>query len=404
MIYFNQIIGFIQWEILTFIKRKILAVTGARSEYDILFPVLKKLNQDTDFELQILVTGAHLSENFGSTVQYIESDGFLIADRIYNLISSDKKIGRVISLGNQIPALAQTFDRIKPDVILIVGDREEAISVSLTGAYMDIPVAHIAGGDIAKDGNIDNSVRYAASKFSHIHFTILEQHKETLLKLGEDEWRIFTVGNPGLDRFIATPTLTKKEISDNIGFDITNDKYLTLIQHSIITDVENQAKNIRETLDAIVESGFKCLINYPNSDAGNNAIINAYQEYVENHKQLFLFQNLDRLNYINLLRHTSCLLGNSSSGILESPSLSLPVVNIGSRQRGRVHANNVIFVNNKKDEILEALIKSLNDTDYINSIKKMKNPYGDGNSANMIVEVLRTIELNDKLIYKNITY
>lgn len=386
------------------LKRKIVAVTGTRSEYDVLFPILEKLNSDVDFEVQIIVTGAHLSENYGKTVTNIENDGFVISDRIYNLVNSDEKIGRIISLGNQIPSFAQAFERIKPDILLVVGDREEAISVSMTGAYMDIPVAHIGGGDIAKDGNIDNSVRYATSKFSHIHFTILEQHKKTLLKLGEDEWRIFNIGNPVLDRFMATPVLSKKQISENISFDITNDKYIVLIQHPIITDVENEGQNIRQTLDAIVESGYKCLINYPNSDAGNFAIIEAYQEYVKMHKQLFVFKNLDRLNYINILRNASCLIGNSSSGIIEAPSLGLPVVNIGTRQRGRTHADNVIFVDNDKKQIIEAITKSLTDTDYINSVRAIKNPYGDGNSSAKIVEVLRTIELNDKLIHKNITY
>ncbi len=386
------------------LKRKIVAVTGARSEYDVLFPILEKLNSDADFEVQIIVTGAHLSENYGKTVTNIENDGFIISDRIYNLVNSDEKIGRIISLGNQIPSFAQAFERIKPDILLVVGDREEAISVSMTGAYMDIPVAHIGGGDIAKDGNIDNSVRYATSKFSHIHFTILEQHKKTLLKLGEDDWRIFNIGNPVLDRFMATPVLSRKQISENINFDITNDKYIVLIQHPIITDVENEGKNIRQTLDAIIESGYKCLINYPNSDAGNFAIIEAYQEYVKTHKQLFVFKNLDRLNYINILRNASCLLGNSSSGIIEAPSLGLPVVNIGTRQRGRTHADNVIFVDNDKMQIKEAITKSLTDTDYINSVRAIKNPYGDGNSSAKIVEVLRTIELNDKLIHKNITY
>ncbi len=146
------------------------------------------------------------------------------------------------------------------------------------------------------------------------------------------------------------------------------------------------------------------MINYPNSDAGNFAIIEAYEEYVKKHKQLFVFKNLDRLNYINVLRNASCLLGNSSSGIIEAPSLGLPVVNIGSRQRGRIHAENVIFVDNDKNQIKAAIVKSLSDIEYINSVKAIKNPYGDGHSSSKIVEVLRTIELNDKLIYKNITY
>lgn len=385
-------------------QRKILAVTGARSEYDILYPVLEKLNHDPEFELQVLVTGAHLSENFGRTVQYIEQDGFTIADRVYNLINTDQKIGRIISLGQQISGLAQCFDRIRPDIILIVGDREEAISVSLTGAYMDIAVAHIAGGDVTKDGNIDNSVRYAASKMSHIHFTILEQHRQTLLKLGEDDWRIHTVGNPALDRFLSLPDLSKVELSNNLGFDIANDDYLVLIQHPIITDFENEGKHIRATLDAIVSTGKKCLINYPNSDAGNHLIIEAYRQYSAKHSQLFLFQNLDRISYVNLLRHASCLLGNSSSGLIEAPSLTLPVVNIGARQRGRVSAGNVIFVDNDETQIKAALNTSLHDPLYRSSLKTIKNPYGDGNSSKKIVEILRRIKIDSNLIHKNITY
>jgi GDP/UDP-N,N'-diacetylbacillosamine 2-epimerase (hydrolysing) len=383
--------------------RKILAVTGARSEYDILYPVLEKLHQDPGFELQVLVTGAHLSENYGRTIKHIEDDGFSIADKIYNLINTDQKIGRIVSLGHQISGLAQTFDRIKPDIILVVGDREEAISVSLTGAYMDIPVAHIAGGDVTKDGNIDNSVRYATSKMSHIHFTILKEHSETLLKLGEDDWRIFTVGNPALDRFLSIPKISLNEISAKLGFDIKQDPYLVLIQHPIITDYENEARNIRETLEAIVDSGMKCLINYPNSDAGNHAIIEAYREYSTQHPQLFLFQNLDRLTYVNILRNAACLLGNSSSGIIEAPSLGLPVINIGARQRGRVSAANVTFVDNDRKQISTALTKALT-AEYKAHIQALQNPYGDGKSSNKIVEVLRNIEINHDLIHKNITY
>ncbi|MEI6522763.1 MAG: UDP-N-acetylglucosamine 2-epimerase [Bacteroidota bacterium] len=385
-------------------KRKILAVTGARSEYDILFPVLDLLQKDETIDLSILVTGSHLSENYGKTIQNIINDGFHIADKIYNLIDSNERIGRVISLGNQIPAFAQSFDRLKPDIVLVVGDREEAISVSLTAAYMDIPVAHIAGGDIVKDGNIDNSVRYATSKFAHIHFTILEEHSNTLIKLGEDNWRIYTVGSPALDRFLETPKMEVTEISQKLNFDIAKDKYLVLIQHPIITDVENEDKNIRETLDAIIESGYKCLINYPNSDAGHHSIIEAYLEYTKKHPQLFLFKNLDRTTYINILRNAACLLGNSSSGIVEAPSIGLPVINIGKRQVGRIHSDNVLFVNNIKSEILGAISKSLTNLQYIAEVKNCKNPYGEGNSAKKIVDVLKNIILDRNLLYKNITY
>jgi GDP/UDP-N,N'-diacetylbacillosamine 2-epimerase (hydrolysing) len=385
-------------------KRKILAVTGARSEYDIISPVLDRLRKDSFFEVSVLVTGSHLSENFGKTVKNIERDGFTIADKVYNLINTDEKIGRVISLGYQIPGFAQSFARIKPDIILVVGDREEAISVTLTGAYMDIAVAHFSGGDVAKDGNIDNSVRYAASKFAHIHFPVLSQHRETLLKLGEDDWRIFTVGNPALDKFISTPHLTREEVSSRLNFKLGSDPYILLIQHPIISQAELEGQNIRKTLDAIIETNLKCLINYPNSDAGNHYIIEAYQEYSKKYPQLFLFKNLDRETYVNVLRHAACLVGNSSSGLTEAPSLGLPVVNVGLRQRGRFAGNNVIFVDNDQRQIKDALIKSLYDENYRTTVKAGKNPYGDGNSAEKIVDVLKKIKIDSKLLYKNITY
>ncbi len=297
---------------------KILAITGARSEFDLLSTLYDKLHKDDFFDFKIVVTGAHLSETFGKTVSNIEAKEYPIADRIYNLIDTDEKIGRLISLGNQIPAFAQTFNREKPDLIIVPGDREEAISVSMTGAYMDIPVVHFFGGDIAKDGNIDNSARYAASKFAHLHFVTLEEHKQTLLKLGEEESRIFVVGNPAIDNIISTPNISRKELSKNIGFDIEKDDYLVLIKHPIITEFKEQKQQMETILDAVVESDIKCLINYPNSDAGNREIINVIDSYVSKHDNLFTFKNLDRLNYINLLRNASSLIGNSSSGIIGS--------------------------------------------------------------------------------------
>ena len=386
-------------------RRKIIAVTGARSEYDLLSSIFEKLDKDDRFEFSIIVTGPHLSDNFGYTAQYVERDGYKIEERIYNLLDTNKKIGRIASIGYQIPALAQTIERVKPDIILVAGDREEAISVTMTAAFLCIPVAHFFGGDIAKDGNIDNSVRYAASKFAHIHFPSLATHKENLLRLGEDEWRVFVVGNPALDRFIQTLKLSREELERKLDFDIVNNPYFILIQHSIITEIDKQKEHIEISLKAIQKSGFKCFINYPNSDPGNHFIIEAIQRYSQLYPDQFrLFHNMDRVTYVNLLRHAKCLLGNSSSGLLEAPSLGLPAINIGSRQRGRVHGPNVIFVDNNEVQIAEAIHKVLNDDEFNTEASKRYNPYGDGTSSDKIVKILSEIDISEKLIYKNITY
>lgn len=383
---------------------KILAITGARSEFDLLSTLYDKLHKDDFFDFKIVVTGAHLSETFGKTVSNIEAKEYPIADRIYNLIDTDEKIGRLISLGNQIPAFAQTFNREKPDLIIVPGDREEAISVSMTGAYMDIPVVHFFGGDIAKDGNIDNSARYATSKFAHLHFVTLEEHKQTLLKLGEEESRIFVVGNPAIDNIISTPNISRKELTKNIGFDIEKDDYLVLIKHPIITEIKEQKQQMETILDAVVESDIKCLINYPNSDAGNREIINVIDSYVSKHDNLFTFKNLDRLNYINLLRYATSLIGNSSSGLLEAPSFNLPAINIGSRQRGRISAENVIYIDHNKKNIVEAIDKVRNDTNFIEMVNKCVSPYGNGNTTEKVIRVLKNLIIDNEFIYKNITY
>ena len=386
-------------------KRKIIAVTGARSDYDLLFKVYEKLNADDRFDFSIIITGPNLSDTFGYTAKNIENDNFRIAGKIFNLVDSNQKVGRAVSVGYQIPSLAHILLQEQPDIVLVAGDREEAITVTLTCAYMDIAVAHFFGGDIAKDGNIDNSVRYAASKFAHIHFPSLPEHRNTLLKLGEDDWRIFVVGNPALDRLLSVENLSPADTFSRITDNKNILDYCVLIQHSIITQVEEQAAHIRITLDSVLKTGLHCFINYPNSDAGNNAIILAYQEYVQKYPDKFtLFKNLDRTTYVNLLKNALFLIGNSSSGLVEVGSLGLPAINVGERQRGRLHGDNVIFVDNDEQQILKAIDTVLHDQPFRDKVAQKINPYGDGNSSQKVIDVLASIELGNKLLHKNITY
>lgn len=387
-------------------KRKIIAISGARSEYDLLYSVYNSLSNDPDIDFGIIITGPNLSETFGYTAKNIEADNFKIVGRIFSLVDSNQKIGRINSIGLQIPSLANLLYFEKPDIVLVAGDREESISVTMTCAYLDIPVAHFFGGDIAKDGNIDNSVRYAASKFAHIHFPTLEQHKQTLLKLGENEERIFVVGNPALDRLISTPYEPVEKVFEKLG---CNEKaigeYCVLIQHSIITQVDSQKEHIRITLESILDSNYHCFINYPNSDAGFDEIIKAYLEYSNKYPEKFtLFKNLDRTPYINMLRNAKFLIGNSSSGIVEVASLGLPAINVGERQKGRIHGDNVIFTDNNYDQINKAIIKIEKDKDFMNKVNRKINPYGDGKSTEKIVGILKEIKIDNDLIYKNITY
>jgi GDP/UDP-N,N'-diacetylbacillosamine 2-epimerase (hydrolysing) len=387
-------------------KRKIIAVTGARSEYDLLYSVYSGLNNDEQFDFNLIITGPHLSDSYGYTAKQIQDDNFKICGYAFNLIDSNQKIGRVLSIGNQISSIANILYHEKPDVVLVAGDREESISVTMTCAFMDIPVAHFFGGDIAKDGNIDNSVRYAASKFAHIHFPTLDNHRQNLLRLGEDDFRIHVVGNPAIDRIISTKQVSKDKLLNTISNQNKKiEEYCILIQHPIITQVDDQKEHIRITLDALLENGVHCFINYPNSDSGSFDIIQAYQEYSDKYPDNFtLFKNLDRVAYINLLRNAQFLIGNSSSGIVEVATLGLSAINVGERQRGRIHGNNVIFTDNNKQQIKEAIHKVMYDDSFIEQVAKKENPYGNGQSAEKIIEVLKSIKLDKKLIHKNITY
>uniref|UniRef100_UPI004047258B UDP-N-acetylglucosamine 2-epimerase n=1 Tax=Algoriphagus sp. TaxID=1872435 RepID=UPI004047258B len=387
-------------------KKKIIAVTGARSDYDLLYAVYKKLHEDPNFDFSLIITGPNLSETFGYTSQWIEKDGFKVACKIFNLVDSSQRIGRIVSIGNQISVLANVLLNENPDLVLVAGDREESISVTMTCAYLDIAVAHFFGGDVAKDGNIDNSTRYAASKYAHIHFPSLEEHRNNLLKMGEEDSRIFVVGNPALDRIKEIPIFSKNELYKEL--DVANkniNNYCVLIQHSIITQVELQTEHIKITLDSILKFDLHCFINYPNSDPGSSDIVKIFIEYSNKYPDKFtLFKNLDRVIYINLLRNSQFLIGNSSSGLLEVATLKLAAINVGDRQRNRLHAENVLFVDNDLIEISNAINKVLYDKEFHKILSNVVNPYGDGFSSNKIVKVLSDIKVDSNLIHKNITY
>ena len=383
-------------------KRLILGITGIRSEYDIMSSVYNSIKNDPNLDLKLVVTGAHLTEEFGLTVEEIKKDGFDIADQIPSLLSGGDLSLRVKGLAIQLQSIIQTVKRINPDLLLVLGDREESMSAALTGAYMNIPVAHIAGGD--KSRTVDDQVRHAVTKLSHIHFVTNEDSAKRVVNLGEEQFRIYNVGNPGLDRFISTPLRTKEEILKtlNLDWDI-NLPYLMVIQHSISSEIRSTYKQIKETLEAIKELKIPTILIYPNSDPGSETIINAFDEY----KDLTYFhfhKNIPREIFVNLLRNCACLIGNSSAGILEAPSMKLPVVNIGIRQEGRLHSENVLFVDHEKIEIINAIKKSLSDYDYLSQVKNCSNPYGNGKASQEIAKVLSTIDINEKLLIKELTY
>lgn len=384
-------------------SRKILAVTGIRSEYDLMSTVYQKINEHPELTLELLVTGAHLSPSHGYTLRDIERDGFVVADQIESLIQGDSLSSRIKGLGIQLQGMIQSVVRAQPDMLLVLGDREEAMTTALVGAYMNIPVAHVAGGDRVI-GNVDDQVRHAVTKLAHLHFVTNEDSYKRVLALGEEPFRTYNTGNPGLDRLLTVPHLTPEQLSERLGFIIEEDEpIILLIQHVISTEVEHAYDQMKQTLEAVSHLGIKTILSYPNSDAGSQQLIRAIQEY-EHLPHLFTAKNIPRLEFVNIMRRATCMLGNSSAGILEAPILKLPVVNVGNRQKGRLHADNVQFVEHDIDNICYAVRRAIYDDSYRHRVENCVNPYGDGHSSEAIVHILASIPIDDKLLIKEMTY
>lgn len=380
-----------------------MGVTGIRSEYDIMSSVFSAIQNHPNLDLELLVTGAHLSQIYGYTVQEIKKDGFKIADEVESLINGDQLSARVKGLAIQLQGMVQTVTRVEPDFLLVLGDREESVSTALVGAYMNIPVAHIAGGDRVV-GNVDDQVRHAVTKLSNIHFVTNQESYDRIVKLGEQDFRIFNTGNPGLDRLLQVPSLSRQELSKRLNFEIgAEEPIILLIQHVISTETEYAYHQMKQSLEAIKQLGIKTIISYPNSDAGGQQIIKAIEEYKEL-PFIFAAPNIPRLEFVNIMRMASCMLGNSSAGILEAPILKLPVINVGNRQKGRLHADNVQFVPHDVNAICAAINKAIFDKSYREEVARCVNPYGDGHASEKIADILSEIPIDENLLVKDITY
>ncbi len=260
-------------------KRKILSITGIRSEYDILSSVYRAIQDRAELELEVIVTGAHLSRMYGLTKKKVEEDGFKIADEILSLINSDEESARVKGLGIQLSGMVQTVARVKPDMLLVLGDREEAMSAALLASYMNIPLAHICGGDRVI-GNVDDQIRHAVTKLAHLHFVTNQESYDRVLKLGEQPFRVFNTGNPGLDRLVQTPTLSHQKLAENLKISLKEgEPFLMVIQHSLSSETEDAARQMEATLEAVTELGLRTIVIYPNSDSGGQQIIAAIERY-----------------------------------------------------------------------------------------------------------------------------
>ncbi len=374
-------------------------MTGSRSEYGILYEVMKAIKNEVKLELITLASGMHLLKSFGNTIEYIEKDGFTV-DEIIDMASetddSNTEMARSIAKG--IGGMVRAFQKHKPDIVLVLGDRTEALAGAIASSYMNIPVAHIHGGDNAKAG-LDEMTRGAITKLSHIHFPATKKSAARIKKMGEAPWRIHMTGSPAIDYLKKQKVPEKEALFRKYGFD-TSKPVILVVQHPVTTETKEATEQIRKTLEALKELALQTILIYPNADAGGRSMIEIIKSYEPSMPCLKTFQSISHSDYLGFLKYAGAVVGNSSSGIIEAPFFKTPAVNIGIRQDGRERGINVIDVPiHKKEAILSAIKKALGNA-FIKKLKQCKSPYGDGNASQRIVKVLSLIPLDKKLLQK----
>ena len=383
-------------------KRRVLAITGIRSEYFLQRSIFQSIMDHPSLELELVVTGAHLSPLHGYTVKQIEADGFPITDRIESLINSDRDAARLRGAANQLQVLVHIVDARRPDWLLAPADREEAFTMALCGAYLGIPIAHYGAGDHVI-GNVDDMVRHAVSRLAHLMLTTHEEARTRLIRAGEEEWRVHNVGHSGLDRMRTTPQLTRDELARDLGVTKLDDRYLVIIQHPLSSEIADAGAQMQETLSAAAELGMQTFVSYPNSDAGSGQIIATIREY-ESNPRFKAFKNIPDVQFVNLLRGATALLGNSSLGLLEAPFIRLAAINVGSRQKARHHSDNIFFVKCERSEIVKQVKAIIHDPEIRKRVDNCDNPFGDGQTGKRVADLLAQTPIDAKLLNKDLSY
>jgi UDP-N-acetylglucosamine 2-epimerase (non-hydrolysing)/GDP/UDP-N,N'-diacetylbacillosamine 2-epimerase (hydrolysing) len=366
---------------------EILTLVERRADYSRMRPILKELYKDSFFKVHLVVTGACLLDVHGKDINYIKEDGFAIDAEIPMFEQGERNTNAsmVKALAKVLSGMTDEIERFKPDLVLTGFDIGANLATTIAAAHMNIPVAHIQGGEVT--GTIDESIRHAMSKFAHIHFPATEDAKNRLIRLGENPEYIFNVGCPSIDTIVQTPRIDKEVLEKKFNIDFSQPSIL-LIQHPVTTESNESKEQILNTISAVKELGVQALVALPNNDAGSSEIIDEIKN-----SGLSWYPSLSTDEFVNVYRNIGAIVGNSSSGIHESSTFGIPAVNIGTRQQGRERASNVIDVGYDKESIKSGIKKALFDADYRKNVKKISNPYGDGKSAKRIVELLKTVNL-----------
>jgi UDP-hydrolysing UDP-N-acetyl-D-glucosamine 2-epimerase len=380
--------------------RRIAVVTSSRADYSHLYWPLKLLSELPEVDLRLIAMASHLAPEFGATVREIENDGFPIAARIESLLSSDTDVGMAKSIGVAVLSLADVLGAMRPDLLLLIADRYEMLAPASAALALRIPIAHIEGGEIS-EGAIDDAVRNALTKMSHIHFTSTDTARARIIAMGEEPWRVHRAGAPSLDHLRRSRLLSREEVEARCGIGLRTPA-IVVAYHPVTLepDTTSESGALFDALERIAGQGsLQLLFCYPNADAGSRFLVERTRAFLAGHPNCRLFVNLDAIAYWSLLREAHAMIGNSSSGIMETASFALPTVNVGMRQKGRERARNVLDAEPNPVSIL-ARLKEARSPAFRSSLAGMENPYGDGHAAERIVDVLSSVPLGPQLLIK----
>lgn len=378
--------------------RTLGVVTVGRADYGILLPILRRITADPDLALHLIVSGMHLAPEFGRTVSLIRDDGLAIGDQVEMLLASDTPEGIAKSMGLGTIGFAQSYARRRPDLLLVVGDRFEVHAAVSAALPFNIPVAHVHGGE-STEGLIDEAIRHSITKMSHLHFASTQAYASRIIQMGEEPWRVMVSGAPSLDHLRTFEPMEPRELEEVFGVRLGEEPPLLVTYHPVTLRYERTAGELEELLEALDVCEAPVVFTMPNADTSHRLILPRIKAFISGHPHTQLVQSFGTQGYFSLMHWACAMVGNSSSGIIEAASFGLPVVNIGTRQQGRLHGPNVLDVEGRRDAI-SAAIQKARSQEFRDSVRGLPNLYGDGRASERIVGRLRTVELNDALLVK----
>ena len=374
-------------------KRKICVITGTRAEYGLLYWLMKEINVDNALVLQVVVTGMHLSEEFGNTYQQIEKDGFTIDKKVDISLTSDTELAISKSMGLGIIGFADVFNKLQPDLIVVLGDRFEIFSAVSAALIAKIPVAHLHGGEVT-EGVIDESIRHSITKMSHLHFAATDEYRNRIIQLGEQPDKVFHVGGLGIDNINKLKLLSKADFENTINFEL-GEKNILITFHPVTLEKSTSGMQFQALLDSISElKNTKIIFTKANADIDGRVINTMIDDYVAKHDNTIAFTSMGQLNYLSALQFIDAVVGNSSSGLIEAPSFKIGTIDIGDRQKGRIKTDSVISCLPKKRNIDSAFNKMYSE-EFQNTLDQVENAYGKGGASKEIVNIIKSVNLHN---------